>query len=81
MMATTTTATTIRLSPDEEELLTLLADKTGRSKEAIIRDIIEEGLEDLDDALVAQEALERHRASGEPTIPYAVVRRELGLDS
>jgi len=77
----TTTATAIQLSSDEEALLTQLADKTGRSKEAIIRQIIEEGLEDLDDFFAAKEALERHHASGEPAIPYETVRRELGLDS
>lgn len=76
MMTTATPATTIRLSPDEEELLSLLASKTGRSKEAIIRQIIEEGLEDLNFALVAQEALERHHASGEPAIPHDQIWRD-----
>ena len=81
MMTTTPQATTIQLRPSEEALLAQLADKTGRSKEAIIREIIEEGLEDLDDALVAQEALKRHHASGEPTIPHHELWRELGLDN
>lgn len=78
---TTATPTSIQLSTEEEELLTLLAGKTGRSKQAILREIIAEGLEDLDDALVGKEALERHRASGEPAIPHHELWRELGLDS
>ncbi|MCE2836340.1 MAG: DUF6290 family protein [Cyanobium sp. 49614_E6] len=79
-MTTTPQTTTIQLRSSEEALLTQLADKTGRSKDAILRQILEEGLEDLDDALVAQEAIAKFHASGEPAIPHHEIWRELGLD-
>ena len=73
-------ATTIVLSPEAEERLDFLASETGRSKEYFLREIVERGMEDIEDYYLAVEVLERIRAGKERVYTSAEVRRELGLD-
>ncbi|HEY5819803.1 MAG TPA: DUF6290 family protein [Mesorhizobium sp.] len=53
--------TSVRLSSEIEERLAVLAVKTGRSKAYYLREIIEQGLEDVEDYYLAAEAMERLR--------------------
>jgi len=72
--------TTIRLNPKTEERLNQLATKTGRTKAFYLRRLIEEHLDDLEDAFLADQALAEFRASGEKAIPHDEMVRRLGLD-
>jgi RHH-type rel operon transcriptional repressor/antitoxin RelB len=72
--------TTVRLSPDTEARLDQLAAKTGRTKAFYLRCLIEEHLDDIEDAYLADQALREFRASGEKTFSHDEVRRRLGLD-
>lgn len=51
----------IRLDPDTEQRLTHLAEATGRTKAFYLRKLIEDHLEDIEDAYLAEQALERLR--------------------
>lgn len=73
--------TSIRLSPETEGRLNFLASQTGRTKTFYLREIIERGIEDVEDYYLATDVLERVRKGEEPLYPAADVRRELGLDS
>ena len=57
--------TSIRLAPEIEERLDFLATKTGRSKAYYLRELIERGLEDIEDYYLAAEVLERIRSGDE----------------
>lgn len=72
--------TTIRLAPETERRLDLLAARTGRSKAYYLREIIERGLDEMEDYYLAAEVLERvHK--GEECVHDAVdLRRDLGLE-
>jgi RHH-type rel operon transcriptional repressor/antitoxin RelB len=73
-------ATSIRLAPETEQRLEFLASHTGRTKTYYLREIIEQGIEDLEDYYLAAEVLERVRKGQEKVHPAADVRRDLGLD-
>ena len=73
-------ATSIRLSPETEERLAYLASQTGRTKAFILREVIERGLDDLEDYYLAADVLERVRKGQVRVYSAAEVRRELGLD-
>lgn len=70
---------TIRLPEEIERRLAVLADTTKRPKSFYVREALERSLEDIEDAYLAEAALERFRASGEQTIPLEEVERRLGL--
>jgi RHH-type rel operon transcriptional repressor/antitoxin RelB len=72
--------TSVRLDPATEERLEQLAAATGRSKAFYLRELIDAGLDDLEDAYLGAAALEAHRRSGEATIPLDQVMRNLGLE-
>ena len=72
--------TTITLSPESEERLDFLASQTGLSKSSLLQEMIERGMEDIEDYYLAIEVLERIRAGQERVYTSAEVRRELGLD-
>ena len=72
--------TTIRLEPEIEARIDALARRTGRTKAYYLRELIQNGLEDLEDYYAAVEVSERIRRGEESTRPWADVRRELGLD-
>jgi RHH-type rel operon transcriptional repressor/antitoxin RelB len=71
--------TSVRLDPATESRLEHLAAATGRSKAFYLRELIEAGIDDLEDAYLGAAALEAHRRSGEATIPLDQVMRNLGL--
>ena len=73
-------ATSIRLAPETERRLDFLAAQTGRTKAFYLRELIERGIEDLEDYYLAAEVLERIRKDEEPVHTTADVRRDLGLD-
>ena len=72
--------TSIQLHPDIERRLDFLASETGRPKAFYIREMIEQGLEDIEDYYLAAEVLQRVRAGDETVHSDADVRKELGLD-
>lgn len=72
--------TSVRLDPTTEARLEQLAAATGRSKAFYLRELIEAGIDDLEDAYLGAAALEAHRQSGEATIPLDQVMRNLGLE-
>ena len=73
-------ATSVQLSPEVEERLELLISQTGLSKSSILSEIIERGLDDVEDYYLAVEVLERIRAGKERVYSSAEVRRDLALD-
>lgn len=72
--------TSVRLKPEIEARLDALAAKTGRTKAFYLRQIVEDGIDDLEDYYRAQEISERIQRGEETTRPWADVRRDLGLD-
>lgn len=74
-------ATSIRLAPEIEQRLGFLAEQTGRTKAYYLRQIIESGLEEMEDYYLAAEVLERVRSGQEPVFFAAEVRKDLGLDN
>ena len=72
-------ATSIRLSPELEQRLNYLVSQTGRSKAYYLRQMIERGLDDMEDYYLAADVLERVRKGEEKVIPAADVRNDLGL--
>ncbi len=73
-------ATSIRLAPETEQRLDFLASHTGRTKAYYLRELIEQGLEDMEDYYLASEVLERVRKGQERLHSAADVRNYLGLD-
>ena len=73
--------TSIRLSPELEQRLDNLASQTGRTKAFYLRELIERGLEDMEDYYLAADVLERVRKGEEPVYSSEEVRTELGLDN
>ena len=60
--------TTVRLSSETEQRLNALATKTGRSKAFYLREIIEQGLEDVEDYYLAVEVMGRIRRGEEDVL-------------
>ena len=73
-------ATSLRLAPETEQRLDFLAAQTGRTKAYYLRELIEQGLEDMEDYYLAAEVPERVRKGQEPVHSAADVRTDLGLD-
>jgi RHH-type transcriptional regulator, rel operon repressor / antitoxin RelB len=59
--------TSLRLAPETEKRLDFLAAQTGRSKAYYLREIIERGIEAMEDYYLAAEVLERIRSGKENT--------------
>lgn len=74
-------ATSIRLSPETEQKLDYLAAQTGRTKAYYLREIIEQGIEEMEDYYLAADVLERVRKGKEFVHSAANVRQDLGLDN
>ena len=72
--------TAIQLTDDAEQRIDFLVSQTGRSKAYYLREIVERGLEDLEDYYLAAEVLQRVRSGAERTYSVREVRRTLGLD-
>jgi len=73
-------ATSIRLSAKAEQRLDFLAAQTGRTKAFYLRQMIENGLDDLEDYYLAADVLERARKGEEKIHSSSQVRADLGLD-
>ena len=73
-------ATSIRLAAETEQRLNFLAAQTGRSKAFYLRELIDNGLADLEDYYLAADVLERVRKGQECVYTGADVRAELALD-
>ena len=73
-------STTIRLSQEAESRLNFLAASTGRTKTYYLREIIEKGLEDMEDYYLAANVLEKVRKGEESVHTSQEVRKELDLD-
>lgn len=74
-------ATTVRLKPATEQRLDQLAQLTGRTKAFTLRQLIEIGLDDLEDAYFGAAVAERIRLGQESTYSLDDVVSELGLDA
>ena len=72
-------AVSIRLDPEIEQRLDQLAAKTGRAKSYYLRELIEGGLDDLEDFYLADATMERIRKGKEKIVSSAQVREKLGL--
>ncbi len=72
--------TSIRLEPEVEQRLNYLATQTGRTKAFYLREIITNGMEDLEDYYLAADVLEKVRKGEEEILSSANVRKSLDLD-
>ena len=72
--------TAIPLTDQAEQRIDFLVSQTGRSKAYYLREIVERGLEDLEDYYLAAEVLQRVRSGAERTHSLREVRRTLDLD-
>jgi RHH-type rel operon transcriptional repressor/antitoxin RelB len=72
-------ATSIRLAPETEQRLDYLASQTGRTKAFYLREIIEQGIEEMEDYYLAADVLERVRKGKEKVHSAADVRKDLDL--
>ena len=77
---TGTMPTSVRLNPVVEARLDQLAQLTGRSKAYYLRELIEGGIDDLEEAYLGAAVLERIRSGKEQTHSLNDVMAELGLD-
>ncbi|CAA9891703.1 RHH-type transcriptional regulator, rel operon repressor / antitoxin RelB [Candidatus Methylobacter favarea] len=73
-------ATSIRLTPEIEKRLNQLAGQTGRTKAFYLREIIEKGLDDMEDYYLAADVLERVRKGEERVYSLDEVEKSLGLE-
>ena len=73
-------AVSIRLDPLIEQRLENLAHLTGRAKSYYLRELIEGGLDDLEDFYLADATIERIRKGQEAVVSSSEVRNSLGLD-
>ena len=71
--------TSVQLDPKIEQRLDFLVAQTGRTKAFYLREIIELGLEDLEDYYLASDVLARVRKGEEAVQSAADVRKDLGL--
>lgn len=71
--------TSIRLDPAIEERLDQLAATTGRTKAYYLRELVTNGLDDLEDFYLASATMERVRSGQEPVYSLDDVERRLGL--
>ena len=72
-------ATSIRLSPEIEQRLDYLVGQTGRTKAFYLREIIEKGLNDMEDYYLAAGVLERVRKGEERVYSLDEVENALGV--
>ena len=73
-------ATSIRLATEIEQRLDFLASQTGRTKAFYLREIIERGLEDMEDYYLAADVIEHVRKGQEKVYAAAEVKKALDLD-
>ena len=73
-------AVSIRLAPNIEQRLNQLVAQTGRAKSYYLRELIEGGMDDLEDFYLADATMERVRKGQETLLDAVQVRKELDLD-
>jgi RHH-type rel operon transcriptional repressor/antitoxin RelB len=73
-------ATSIRLDPAIEQRLDRLAQMTGRTKAYYLRELVTDGMDDLEDYYSAATTMERVRKGDEAIYTSAQVRQHLGLE-
>lgn len=71
--------TAIPLTGEAEQRIDFLVSQTGHTKAHCLREIIERGLEDMEDYYLAAEVLQRVRSGAERVYSPSDVRRNLGL--
>lgn len=71
--------TAIPLTDEAEQRIDFPVPQTGRSKAYYLREIIERGLEDLEDYYLAAEVLQRVRSGAERVYSVNEARRNLDL--
>jgi RHH-type rel operon transcriptional repressor/antitoxin RelB len=71
--------TSIRLDPATEQRLDHLAVATGRTKAFYLRELVERGLQDLEDYYLADATMDRVRAGTEKVFTLDEAERQLGL--
>lgn len=69
----------VRLDPDLEKRLAIMAKRSGRSKSDFVRRAIEEQIEEMECIALLEEAM-RDPDAGK-TVSLEQMRRELGLDA
>ncbi len=74
-------ATSIRLDPVTEQRLDRLAAQTGRTKAYYLRELVKNGLDDLEDYYLADATMERVRKGEEKVYSTEEIREDLGLDN
>ena len=72
--------TSIRLTPSVEARLDNLAQKTGRTKAFYLRELVERGLQDLEDYYLSNEVFKRVEQGQEEVVSSEQVKKELGLE-
>ncbi|MGE0333065.1 MAG: CopG family transcriptional regulator [Ramlibacter sp.] len=72
-------ATSIRLDAATEQRLDHLASQTGRTKAYYLRELVTNGLDDLEDYYLAANTMERVRKGEERVFTLDEVERDLGL--
>ena len=72
--------TSVRLEKELEARLDRLAKETGRTKAYYLREIITQGIGDMEDVYFADLAYERIQKGLDRTYSLEEVRKELGLD-
>jgi RHH-type rel operon transcriptional repressor/antitoxin RelB len=73
-------ATSIRLSLELGNRLDDLAAKTGRTKAFYLRQIIEDGIAEMEEYYLAADVRDRVHSGREKVYSAAIVRKDLGLD-
>lgn len=74
-------ATSIQLTPEIERRLDALISRFGGKKDDYLKQLMENGIEDLEDYCSATEVMERVRQGKEKVYSTNSVRKELGLDN
>jgi len=72
-------ATSIRLDAAIEQRLDHLASQTGRTKAYYLRELVTNGLDDLEDYYLAANTMERVRKGEERVFTLDEMERDLGL--
>ena len=73
-------ATSIQLDPVTEQRLDRLAAQTGRTKAYYLRELVKNGLDELEDYYLADATMERVRKGEEKVYSTEEIREDLGLD-
>ena len=73
-------ATSVRLAPEYEERLNHLAAQTGRSKAYYLRELIERGIDDLEDIYLAEQRLINIRAGRSQPVPLEDVMKRYDME-